>query len=580
MADSQDYRAKLLQEKHKRELDHARKFTKFQPRNKAEFEDWLIGALGFEFSKGKLIFSTQAVQEGQMPPFLWMWELYCLGNGRDPSWEKLTRRQLDEVQKSFVFWSTRGGMKTLGFACTWFTLCYWISNYSVVHAAAEIEQGNVCISYFKDNWAEGDLFREDVTVTGRDTARKIKFRNGSELFTCTASVKGFNAIHTKSLSVDEVELMKWDVLSEALMIPMQSPGDSLPSLILLGSTQKYAGATMSKLIKECAAGKHKLIFWNCFEVTERCPDHRTEKLPEDLQCSDFDGLTRLVDELGSKPTQLTAQEHEALEGAQHYLGVLKDNCPLVHYCKGICKRTTGHMAINDLIKGMAMGKEKFEAQVLCRRPAVEGAIFPTFGPDNITEDAIYREQHPVASGHDYGFVEPCFGLWACLNGPYVDIFQEFEAVNMGAPDQAKYYKAFYEKYRQDYAVVDPAATELINEMRKLKMRIYASRKKIAVGLEAMGTAICNAEDFRSLRIHPKCERLIDTIYSYLKDENGNPRGKQWDHSVDACRYLLLHLSRFAKYKPGIRQRPNPAGHSMVRRYTPLKSLDRWGGKIN
>jgi len=526
-----------------RRLAGAKMLLERQPQSKHELRDWFEGALGYEFRQGEIVFSDRSYQDGHTVPIDWLYELYCLGNGMsdDGGWRELTPRELNDRPKSYLLHANRGGMKTLGMAAFWYTLNWWIPNYSAVHSAAEKVQAQKCIEYIRDNWAASPLFSDKVKAN----TEKATFANGSILYLVTASVAGFNAPHTIGFSCDEVELIKPEVLNQGYQIPQKQVGRNLPSLIVLGSTQKQPNLTMSKLIAECKRGEHRYIIWNAFDVVERCPDWRTEKLPAQLKCSDFGPIAEQLEVLERKQRiELNQTERELVTRLTEQRDALIANCPLVADCRGLAKLGSGHYSIDDILKALKSGRSVFEAEVLCKKPSMQGAVYELYGPENESLDAIYKPGLKVVGTADYGFsTDPAAGNLIAFNGPYCDVFHEVHAHNVFSRDQAKLYRRLSERFLVQYWIVDRTAKELIRYMRDEGLAVVPSQGSIKSGIEQLALLICNGEMFRSLRINPAaCPETCLEIVSYKRSPaTGEPLSNQPDHHCDGLRYFAYHL---------------------------------------
>ena len=514
-----------------------------QPRTRAEFLEWLEVGLGTDFKGGTIVVGTQPLVESHTTPFAWMFEIYCLACARssDDEWRELTEKEVSRALKKFLLHGPRGGMKTLGLAALWFTLCWFIPKYSVTHAATEKPQAAQCLEYLRDYWAKSPLFSDGITKVN---TLGVEFANGSQLNLTTASVNGFNSDHTISFSCDEVETLPLGVLLEGLAIPQEEIGRNLPSITILGSTQKEPGMTMSELIRRSQRGEYQYLLWNCWDVVEECPDWRTEDLPAGLTCHDYSRLAEQVQDLERKRLELRAPELAALQNLLAKQELLEQNCPLVADCQGIAKQGAGHLKIDRIIERLRDSREMFEAQTLCERPSPKGAVYPKFSKQNISEEAQYRTGLKVIGLADYGYaLDPAAGNLVCLNGPFLDVFYEYHVEGELSDEQAAAYDQLSRRYGIEYWIVDISAKELITKMRRRGMTVIGSRRKVKSGIEKLSALICNGQGFRRLRIHPSCTNTIDEIQALKKSPvTGKPKEGQPDHHCDCLRYLAEVIS--------------------------------------
>jgi hypothetical protein len=514
-----------------------------QPTTRAEFLEWLEVGLGTNFKGGKIVVGMQPLVEGHTTPFAWMFETYCLACGRsdDDEWRELSEKQISQALKKYLLHGPRGGMKTLGLAALWFTLCWFIPRYSVTHAATEKPQAAQCLEYLRDYWAKSPLFSDGIIKVN---TLGVEFANGSRLNLTTASVNGFNSDHTISFSCDEVETLPMSILLEGLAIPQEEIGRNLPSITILGSTQKEPGMTMSELIRRSMQGEYKYLLWNCWDVVEECSDWRTEDLPAGLRCSDYSALTEQVEDLERRRLELRAPELAALQELIAKLEQLERNCKLVADCRGIAKRGAGHLKIDRVIERLRDSREMFEAQTLCERPSPKGAVYPKFSKQNISDQALFRAGCRIIGLADYGYaLDPAAANLVCLNGPYIDTFFEYHAEGVLSDEQAAAYELLSRRYGVEYWIVDISAKELITKMRRRGLTVIGSRRKIKTGIEKLSALICNGLGFRRLRIHPSCTYTIDEIQALKKSPvTGKPKDGQPDHHCDCLRYLAEVIS--------------------------------------
>jgi len=175
-----------------------------------------------------------------------------------------------------------------------------------------------------------------------------------------------NSPHPQLVFLDEIDLMPWQILQQALSMP-QSKG-KVRSRTVLTSTRKFANGPMQRMVDEANEKKAKVYMWCIWEVAQKLP---TTNLPL---------MQRIKSELGSA---LPANINEA----------------------------DGYYDWQDLLtKFSTLDSEVWETEWLCKRPGLEGVIYGSaYSDDNnmvnfdptgkegyiyLWEDFGYGEGHP------------------------------------------------------------------------------------------------------------------------------------------------------------------------------------------
>ena len=126
---------------------------------------------------------------------------------------------------------------------------------------------------------------------------------------------------------------------------------------------------MSKVIENAKAKGIRVLHWCILEVMEKCPALR-------------DCLT----------------------------------CDLYADCRGIAKtKCDGFFAIDDVIRiKRRVSKESWDSEMMCRRPSVRGAVFPSFDVNVHVRGGLGSGKPQAAElrlGMDFGFNNPFVCLW-------------------------------------------------------------------------------------------------------------------------------------------------------------------------
>src|SRR5205823_2123489 len=91
-------------------------------------------------------------------------------------------------------------------------------------------------------------------------------------------------------------------------------------------------------------------------------------------------------------------------------------CPLQEDCDGRARHANGFFKIDDAIAmKRRVSKEMWETEMLCLRPSVKGAVFPSFAKEIHVKDESPGLALPRSNdfwlGIDFGFNNPFVCLW-------------------------------------------------------------------------------------------------------------------------------------------------------------------------
>lgn len=188
-----------------------------------------------------------------------------------------------------------------------------------------------CAGYIKGFIRDNSDFQKRLAVD--PTSTKVQWNNGSVNEILVATLSGTNSPHPSRLVMDEVELIPWPILQEALSMVQSKNG--VDSCTILGSTRKFAYGPMQKLIEESSKRGIKVYSWCIAECVESLPDDPQER--------------------------------------QHILDVFGDDLfEGVENCSGFFKWT-------DLIdKYRSLDRHVWDTQWLCRRPDTQGLVYSRF----------------------------------------------------------------------------------------------------------------------------------------------------------------------------------------------------------
>jgi phage terminase large subunit len=191
--------------------------------------------------------------------------------------------------------------------------------------------------------------------------------------------------------------------------------------------------------------------------------------------------------------------------------------------------------------------------------SVEGAIYDNFSLElNVTPDAEYNPDKHTFWGCDDGYAHgegpgsagfhPRAFIVAQQRGDGgFNVFDEYYQT-LALPEKSidDFLARGYHKPR--LAMVDSSAVELRRRLADKGIMNAGGSHKIADGIKIVRRFICDGNDVRLLKIHPRCKNLIRELQAYRYDDRsssvdaGEPKPlKVDDHLVDALRYLLFNF---------------------------------------
>ena len=175
--------------------------------------------------------------------------------------------------KTILAMANRTGGKTLSFAIIDLLHAKGNDDCEVATLGAIQAQAERCYNYVKRFIANSPEYSQ--FVAGDPLMSKSRFINDSMIEILVATITGVNSPHPQKATIDEVELIPWNILQEAWS--MTTSKGEIPGQLILGSTRKFAVGPMSKLISEKLKRNIRVFSWCIWEVMERVP---VDRLPE------------------------------------------------------------------------------------------------------------------------------------------------------------------------------------------------------------------------------------------------------------------------------------------------------------
>jgi len=407
--------------------------------------------------------------------------------------------------------------------------------------------------YFKD-FSSLFPFAHNIAST---TMNRTELKNKSKVQILTGTMSGVNSPHPQLVFLDEIDLMIWQILQQALSMAQSKKG--VKAKTILTSTRKFANGPMQRMLDEAKERSAKVYMWCIWEVVEPLPIDDPQKLK---QIYDLFG-TQLPEGLEKKRWLEPNSKGEMVE------------------------ETSGYYFWDDVItKYKTLDDDTWETEWVCSRPGLKGVVYgDSFSDDNnmLVEWTLVGKGGYVYIFEDFGFGEghPDVVLF-CWIPEAMDrmvIFDELYMDHLGTeeiwnsvsdklagyglklPDKATGSKGSVRGW-----VPDPhGLTEI--EDRKLKGAPILNVQEDSGMLRVNNGINLVKRLFKSgrLMITDKCPQLRLEVLSYKRKLLANglystePEKKD-DHGPDALRYGVIQLfKRIAKafLPPDRSNRPQP-----------------------
>jgi hypothetical protein len=363
----------------------------------------------------------------------------------------------------------------------------------------------------------------DEFPAGKIFKARCRFINNSSVEVLTQSPMSVRGQHIHKLRCDEVELFDDDVFAAAKFTTHST--DGLTAAMETISTMHRPYGLMHKIVSSANQFGTPIFKWCLWEVIEKCTD-RT--------CS---------------------------------------QCPLWVDCEGKAKRACGYLKIDDCITAMRRASRAgWEAEMLCKRPSLEDAVFAEFDPAIHVKQIDYDPNLPLFRALDFGFVNPFVCLWIQTDrAGSVRVIDEYIRSRATIDVHAEEIKSRTPggegrvdstgSLQVTATFCDPAGagindvtgTSAIRELRSLGIVTRYRRSSILEGIELIRRAIRAGDGKSRLVISPRCERLIEAMRCYHYPENSTGGNAElplkdglYDHPIDALRYFFVNYKRSGK----------------------------------
>ena len=428
----------------------------------------------------------------------------------------------------------RGGTKTRTIAKLITAQLYFLDGVEIANVGAIEKQAKKCYRYVADF-----LDRSCPQRLVKSLRSETRLDNGSMYEQLVGTVSGVNSPHPTKLFVDEVELMRPEVLEELMMVPTTNKMMGIPSSLVLTSTRKYSFGTVQGLLDNKAGGFQPFI-WCYKEVAENCGVERRGSKPKKFVIKDYMDLDEAYQ---PKEKEITAWSNCG-------------KCPLLPTCKGSLARAAGFYSIDDLIRVFTRTNiETWVQQMECRKTSTLGRVYPTYDEAVHKGDYPYNANLPIDVCMDYGFSEPAaVGFWQ-EDEDTGDVFRIGEIYESGLTTGAlaarikkalKQWKLEWDDVR--YGIGDSEQAQQIADLQEYGIYVEAMKKgTIQAGLNIVRGYMRTSDGKILLHVDNSCEHFNREAqgYRYKLGPDGKPTEVPVDknnHTLDEARYYLTYLA--------------------------------------
>lgn len=287
----------------------------------------------------------------------------------------------EKVEAAIAFGS-RGSGKTMDVGMLNHLDAVFKQPCEVTSAASVLEQTQKGYSYFKRSFRDPLLQSLAPNPLQSKTFVRNPMKPGvdpSEVHVIAGTVRALNGPHPQKSRIDEVELMEWPLLQEALS--MSQSADHTIGQDLFTSTRKSGSGTMQRLLDEAPHRDIRIYKWCALDVLEPC----TRQCHGDPVYGDC-----------------PAYSYKAIDGSD------------VPLCAGRAHESRGFLKIKDFVRKVrSLDRETFRLQWLSDSPSEGHKVYGD----------SWKDEPPIV-------VEP-FGLpneWQRIGG--VDPQAAYSAVNL------------------------------------------------------------------------------------------------------------------------------------------------------
>lgn len=429
--------------------------------------------------------------------------------------------------KDVAAWANRSGGKTLVASILATCMYLWTDKLQSRVLSGSEDQATNLYNYWAD-WCGGVL---SDRLEGAPLKKHTSVASGNfEIL--AASSKKVRGPKVQHLYKDELDEM--DPVIDKAALGMLATRNGIIARNIYTSTWHRADGLMSKLVNDADKKGISLHKWNLWESIKNCP-------PE-IHLNG-DGCA----ECGLAPTCIK-KAREFYNDGNRRIGIAADCCGLYE--------------ISDVIKVfLNAGKATWESEYLCKRPSVEGLVYPQFdqGKHKAKEIPQYLTIYRTIDWGANVFV--C--LWAGEDKDgRVYVLDTYRAENSNIYQNIDYIKSHrLQNVKRTYC--DPAGRNKNDQTGKSNVQIFKEHSihcdytllprlrnvqngirmvrdllEPAVGSPKLMYADCENNSAYVKAMHSYINRKVNNIWI---DEPKDPQ--EFEHIPDALRYLIINRHR-------------------------------------
>jgi hypothetical protein len=421
--------------------------------------------------------------------------------------------------KDAIVLANRSGGKTMDFGILDTLMSFLMDKTEVATVAAIQTQAKRGYQYFRQ-FASKFPFDSNIV---RHTMDSTSCVNESVVQVITGTMSGVNSPHPQLLFLDEIDLMQWQILQQALSMPQSKHG--IDARTVLTSTRKFGAGPMQRLIEEKDNRDYAFYQWCIWEVVEKLPTDRIL-------------LDRIAETFGTLP-----------------MGI---------------EKVDGYYPWKDILsKYKNLDRETWETEWLCLRPGMEGIIYGSAYSDdnNLIEDPNWT---PLGKGGHFYLTED-FGssedhpdvillLWVPESFDRIVVVDEIYMTKYGtdqiwdsADEMLRKYGHYLPNIKQQIAGNVEGWSYDIHGWTEAQDRIARGAPMMETSKDAerylVANGISGLKKFLEtgrLMLTQKCVNLRLELMSYKYKKNADGRYsslpvKADDHGPDALRYFWAIL---------------------------------------
>lgn len=429
----------------------------------------------------------------------------------------------------------------------------------IASVGAVLAQADKCYSYSKAI-LENKWFRERLINSIQKSTKAYNIYGGaSELQILPGTPAGVNSPHPQKTNLDEVELMKWAVLQEAMSMPKSN--NYAKASLCITSSLKYGHGCMVRLMDAREENGLNLYTWCIYETIENCPDGRSGTIPVNLIFRQPGEKELCMKTVYTKDPNLEGKTLDYLTSVkkreEKHSGCL--SCKLVTSCWGKAKKAHGYYSIDDtIVKFQNLDEDTWVSQWESKRPGTKGRIYPMFSEQNnmYKGEYHYNPNYPSFLGIDLGFTNPAVILAGQeLPDGKVVLMDEFYKEGLTSPEFIETAVIpFIKKYNTEKVYIDPSGADEISQLQKKGYGkiVMAADNDVDSGIRTVRAFISNAlQDPRLYYVKSRMPNFHREMTYYHNVEESDKVDKVDDHTCDACRYMLhtrFPMVKKAKFK--------------------------------